>query len=140
MKVIEGEAPMFEKLTVTSMAQAMADRAGQRLGLIAKNIANADTPGYKALDIPDFAASYSESAMPMRATRPGHLGGIGSNPWGNPNPVAQSNGQATAPNGNSVSIEQEMVKAASVRQDHEMALAIYRNTSEIIRASLGRSR
>jgi flagellar basal-body rod protein FlgB len=37
-----------------------------------------------------------------------------------------------------VSIEQEMVKAASARQDHEMALAIYRNTSSIIRASLGR--
>ena len=48
---------MFEKLTVTSMAQAMAERAGQRLGLIAKNHANDDTPGYKAMDVPDFAAS-----------------------------------------------------------------------------------
>ena len=45
---------------------------------------------------------------------------------------------AGAPNGNSVSIEQEMVKAASARQDHEMALAIYRTTSDILRASLGR--
>ena len=33
-----------------------------------------------------------------------------------------------------------MVKSAGARQDHEMALAIYRNTSDIIRASLGRSR
>ena len=131
---------MFEKLTVTSMAQAMADRAGQRLGLIAKNIANADTPGYKALDLPDFAASYSAAAIPMRATRAGHLAGMAATPWGNPEPTPQRNGQSTAPNGNSVSIEQEMVKAASVRQDHEMALAIYRNTSDIIRAALGRSR
>ncbi|MEI2687374.1 MAG: FlgB family protein [Cypionkella sp.] len=131
---------MFEKLTVTSMAQAMAERAGQRLGLIAKNIANADTPGYKAMDVPDFAASYFEAAMPMQATRAGHLGRAGSDPWASPDPVPQGGGQSTAPNGNSVSIEQEMVKAATVRQDHEMALAIYRNTSDIIRASLGRSR
>lgn len=129
---------MFENLVVMSMAQAMANRAGQRLELVARNIANADTPGYKALDVPDFAASYQDAAMPMRATLPGHLTGADSGFAPSPQPLA--NGQSTAPNGNSVSLEQEMVKAASVRQDHEMALAVYRNTSDIIRASLGRSR
>jgi flagellar basal-body rod protein FlgB len=55
-----------------------------------------------------------------------------------PAAVIRKNAAAGAPNGNTVSLEQEMVKAASARQDHEMALAIYRNTSSIIRASLGR--
>jgi flagellar basal-body rod protein FlgB len=45
-----------------------------------------------------------------------------------------------APNGNTVSLEQEMVKTANIRQDHEMALAIYRNTNDILRASLGKGR
>jgi flagellar basal-body rod protein FlgB len=45
-----------------------------------------------------------------------------------------------APNGNSVSLEAEMVKSVEARQNHEMALAIYRATSDVIRASLGRSR
>ena len=128
---------MFEKLELTRMAQAMASNAGARLGLIAQNVANADTPGYKAMDLPDFAESYhSGGGMGMRASRPGHLG----NAVDSPQPQARQTKGASGPNGNSVSLEQEMVRAASVRQDHEMALAVYRNTSDIIRASLGRSR
>ena len=46
---------------------------------------------------------------------------------------------ADSPNGNTVSLEQEMVKMADVRKDHEMALAIYRNASGILRASLGKN-
>ena len=45
---------------------------------------------------------------------------------------------AASPNGNSVSLEAEMVKAVDVKQQHDMALSIYRSVSEIIRASLGR--
>lgn len=72
----------------------------------------------------------------MRATRAGHLTGVAGSEV--PPIELRRKSLAGAPNGNSVSIEQEMVKAASARQDHEMALAIYRNTSSIIRASLGR--
>jgi flagellar basal-body rod protein FlgB len=45
-----------------------------------------------------------------------------------------------APNGNSVSLESEMVKAAEVRQQHDMALSIYRSTSDILKLALGRGR
>ena len=126
---------MFEKLQITAMAQALASHSGARLGLIAQNVANADTPGYKAMDLPSFAEAY-RAAEPdaLRQTRPGHLGGLGEETLATP----RRGTGAEAPNGNSVSLEQEMVKAAGVRQDHEMALAIYRSTSDIIRASLGR--
>lgn len=128
---------MFEKLELTRMAQAMASNAGARLGIIAQNVANADTPGYKAMDLPDFADSYRSAGGPgLRTSRPGHLGSVDDQP----DPQARRSRGAGGPNGNSVSLELEMVKAASVRQDHEMALAVYRNTSDIIRASLGRSR
>ena len=45
-----------------------------------------------------------------------------------------------APDGNTVSLAREMVKSVEARQSHEMALAIYRATSDVIRASLGRPR
>lgn len=127
---------MFEKLELTRMAQDLAAHAGARLGVISRNTANADTPGYKAQDIPDFAEVYDGAGMKMRATRPGHLEGE----------VAMSalvpfaSGGAESPNGNSVSLEMELVKSTQARTEHEMALAIYRSTSEVIRASLGRSR
>lgn len=126
---------MFEKLQLTAMAQSMASHAGARMGLIAQNVAQADTPGYKSMDLPPFAEAYRDAKpVALRQTRSGHMEGQAPQTLALPR---RSPG-AEAPNGNSVSLEQEMVKAAGVRQDHEMALAIYRNTSDIIRASLGR--
>lgn len=126
---------MFEMLDLTRMANAMASRAGQRMGVIAQNVANADTPGFKAMDLPSFAETYADSGSAMRATRAGH-----SDAFDKSEPVARRDKTAGAPNGNSVSLEQEMVKSAGVRQDHGMAIAIYRSTSDLIRASLGKSR
>lgn len=107
---------MFEKLELTRMAQALASHAGARMGLIAENVANADTPGFKARDLPDFAAVFARGATET------------------PEPTAGP----TDPNGNSVSLQDQMLRMADVRVSHEMALAIYRSTSGIVRAALGR--
>jgi flagellar basal-body rod protein FlgB len=48
---------------------------GQRLGVLAENIANSDTPNYKARDI-DFSAVLSgteSQAMPLAATNAAHI-------------------------------------------------------------------
>jgi flagellar basal-body rod protein FlgB len=48
---------------------------GQRVGVLATNLANADTPNYKARDI-DFSAvlAHSESApLPMNITQAAHI-------------------------------------------------------------------
>lgn len=127
---------MFEKLELTRMAQALAAQSGARMAVIAENVANADTPGYKAKDLPAFADVYEEAGLEMRATRPGHLSAQSRDAA----PVADTVRGHESPNGNSVSLEAEMVKSVETRQNHEMALAIYRATSDVIRASLGRSR
>ena len=125
---------MFESLSITRMAEALAGHAGARLGLIARNVAQADTPGYKAMDLPDFAATYRDAGEGMRATRPGHF----TDNAQMMEPVAQPSGGEQSPDGNTVSLEHEMVKSVDVRQQHDMALAVYRSTADIIRASLGR--
>lgn len=127
---------MFEKLELTRMAQALAAQSGARMAVIAENVANADTPGYKARDLPAFAEVYEEAGQDMRATRPGHL--VAASPAAMPVPdIVRGH---DAPNGNSVSLEAEMVKSVEARQSHDMALAIYRATSDVVRASLGRPR
>ncbi|WP_151718867.1 FlgB family protein [Gemmobacter serpentinus] len=126
---------MFEKLEIVRMAQAFAAHAGARQGEVARNIANADTPGFKARDLPPFHEAYRATTTQLRGTRPGHFG-----------PAADSMADdrlvagAASPNGNTVSLEAEMVKAVELRQQHEMALAIYRSTSSVLRNSLGRGR
>ena len=128
---------MFEKLEILRMAGAMAANAGNRQAAVSQNIANADTPGYKAVDVASFAQTYrSPAGFVASATRPGHFGFGETSP-----PVATITAQqrgAQNPNGNTVSLEGEMMKAGLVRQQHDMALAIYKSTSNILRASLGR--
>ncbi|MEN9410602.1 MAG: flagellar basal body rod protein FlgB [Pseudomonadota bacterium] len=110
---------MFEKLELTRMAQALASHSGARLGTVAQNIAHADTPGYRARDLPDFGAAYAAWDDPA-SHRPRALPG------------------ATDPNGNSVRLQDQMTTMARIRQDHDMALAIQRSTSSVLRAALGR--
>jgi flagellar basal-body rod protein FlgB len=63
---------------------AALDVRGRRTELIANNLANADTPGYKARDI-DFREAMARAAgekttqgVHLTTTQPGHIGGTTS--------------------------------------------------------------
>ena len=128
---------MFEKLEISRMAHAMASHALTRQAAISRNVANADTPGYKAVDTAPFAASYAEQGgLQPRATRAGHL----TTPETAPRLalVPRQTPGDQSPNGNTVSLETEMMNAAQVRQQYDLALAISKTTTSILRTSLGR--
>lgn len=126
---------MLDNLNLTRMAQALAAHSGARLGLIARNVAQANTPGYKAVDLQSFETVFqADGDTAMRATRPGHFTSAGQAMQ----PIVDRDGGAMSPNGNTVSLAHEMVKSVEARQGHDMALAVYRSAADIIRASLGR--
>jgi flagellar basal-body rod protein FlgB len=125
---------MFQSLDVFRTAIAMARHAGTQQALSAQNIANADTPDYRALEIPDVASTLRTEGSGMRATRDSHLHG-GSAP-GAADPETRR--EAEDPNGNTVSIELELVTATEAMRSHDRALAIYRSNLNLLRASLGR--
>ncbi|MEY8828745.1 FlgB family protein [Sedimentitalea sp. XS_ASV28] len=127
---------MFQELNVFKAAHAMARHAGERQALVAQNIANADTPGYKARDMQSFAQVFDgDAAGGMRASRAGHLNapdGAG----GRPGFESES---PTDPNGNSVSVELELMKGVEIKREHDRALAIYKSALSVLRTSLGRA-
>jgi flagellar basal-body rod protein FlgB len=130
---------MFENLEVFRIASGLAGHASARQAAIAGNVANADTPGYRARDVAPFAQAYqAETAGPaMRATRQGHLES------GTTQAAMIQSIDApgpSGPNGNTVSLETEMMKAVEVRHSHEMALSVYQTSLGILRTSLGRGR
>ncbi len=53
---------------------------GQRVGVLAANLANVDTPNYKARDFDFYAAlaGMDQPTLPMRITQPTHLAGAGA--------------------------------------------------------------
>jgi len=126
---------MFENLDIFRMSHAMARHAGSRQALIAQNMANADTPGYAARDLQPFQAYLETNTADFypKATRAGHLQGAGANH--SHDPRIRHEGQAD-PNGNSVSIETEMVKAVEVKRQHDRALSIYKHALTVLRSAV----
>lgn len=150
---------MQNDLTILAMAKGLASHASTRQSIVSQNVANADTVGYRARGIKPFAEVYNGPGAPERgpetvrqgvqngpapvfqanATRAGHTGFT---------EVAQraeaaqtyevSRLGAESPNGNSVSIEDQMARGAHAVADHQMALGILRKSMDLIRMSIGR--
>ena len=122
---------MYESLDLIRTSAAMARHAGRRQAIAAVNVANADTPGYRAQALPSFTETFDSQGL--RATRAGHIGGAG------PDAAHRFNspGQASA-NGNTVSLEGEMFASAEASREQGRALAIWRHAITVLRTSLGR--
>jgi flagellar basal-body rod protein FlgB len=125
-------------LTVLRLASGLAAHATVRQTVISQNVANADTPGYRARDVTDFASQVDGGGMAFsaRLTRPGHV------PFG-PGATGQEVRETSAlgaetPNGNTVALEDQIMRAAQVKQSHDMAIGVYQKSLDILRMSLGR--
>ena len=128
---------MFQRLTVFETAYAMAVHAGQKQAVVAQNVANADTPGYVARDLPSFKDVYSPAQSGgtlLRATREGHLHGQVADA----RTMIEKDPSFASPDGNSVSIEAEMLRGTDAKRQHDRSLAIYRSALTVLRTSLGR--
>jgi flagellar basal-body rod protein FlgB len=81
---------------------------------VAGNIANANTPGFRAQDVQPFEMAVEQARLAMTATQPGHLS---SGPPDAPAvEVARENPWETTHSGNNVSLEQELLKAGEVNR------------------------
>jgi flagellar basal-body rod protein FlgB len=129
---------MFERMETMRMAVQSAVHAAGRQAVIAANVANADTPGYRAADLRSFAETFRDGGgMALRTTRLEHI--AAADPNGTRRLVLDRNAEP-APNGNTVSLETELVRSASAKRQHDVSLAIYRSSLDILRSSLGRGR
>ncbi|HBT42105.1 MAG: flagellar basal body rod protein FlgB [Alphaproteobacteria bacterium] len=129
-------------LTLFAAVKKRLNWLGQRQEILAQNISNADTPDYKAKDLKPYAFRdllRKESAqLNMVTTEPGQLGGRRKrirdffveeprHPY------------ETAPNGNSVVLEEQMGKVAETQTTHRLTTELYKKHMEMLKtASRGR--
>lgn len=119
---------MLKSVNLLDTMSAMAGHAAKRHAVIADNIANADTPGFKARDVKPFAEIFEI------ATRDGKnikslQADIG---------LMEVNDAASS-NGNTVSLEQQMMHSVQAKGDHDMALAVYRKSLDMMKMALGKN-
>ena len=126
---------MYQSLELFQTAGAMARHAGARQAVVARNIANADTPDFQAQRIARFQDVYrGGDTMVMRATRRHHF--TTASPATAPATLIDSG--TVSPNGNTVSIEEELLNSVAVGREHNRALTIYRHAMTVLRSSMGR--
>ncbi len=113
---------------------------GQRQAVLARNVANADTPGYRPRDLRPlgFAAMTGEprSAVAMAATAPNHL--PGRSRAGGFAERTDRHPYETAPAGNAVVLEEQMAKLNQTAVSHRLASELYRKHLAMINTAIGR--
>jgi flagellar basal-body rod protein FlgB len=118
----------------------------ERQKLLAENVANADTAGYRGRDLKqlDFNAALrsassvsSVSSVTLAATAPGHLSGAAGSE-ATRFASERGGGFEVTPRGNAVTLEEEMMKLAQNQMDHQAATALYARGLGMIKAALGR--
>ncbi|HVZ52241.1 MAG TPA: flagellar basal body rod protein FlgB [Pseudolabrys sp.] len=126
---------------ILSMLRSRMDWAQERQRVLAENVANADTPNYRARDLvaPKFDEQGSASAgalMPVALlrTQPGHMGGAG---FGSDAPTTGA-GYEQRPTGNAVNIEDEMMKVAANQMDYQAVTALYTRSVNLLKTALGK--
>ena len=130
---------MYDRIEIFQMAFGLAGHAAGRQAKIAANVANADTPGYRAQDLAPFSETYrmTDADFGLKTTRGSHSVGLGGleTQFKTVDRAGPSD-----PNGNTVSIEEEALHAIEARRAHDRALTVYQTSMNILRTSLGRGR
>ena len=112
-----------------------------RQGLLAENIANAETPGYRGRDLKSYGFAehmreLSTATMTTTATDPGHIVAAGSGTGGFGS--RQLNSFEVTPEGNGVTLEDEMMKVTNNQLDYQAVTALYSRSVRLIKTALGR--
>lgn len=110
----------------------------QRQDVLSQNVANADTPQYKPHDLKPFSfrdALSDARRLTPTATNASHLSGTVAQ-GGSAQEQRDRNPYETAPDGNAVVIEEQMMKVGQNAADYQTVLNLYRKQVTMIRTAL----
>jgi flagellar basal-body rod protein FlgB len=109
----------------------------KRQEVLAHNIANSDTPGFQSRDLAPFGAALARAnAAPLVQTQPNHLPGTQA---GVLQQSVAEQPKERAPDGNAVSVEDELMKVADTEMSQELVTNLYTKYLGLFRVALGRS-
>ena len=120
----------MEPVYLFDLASRHANWASVRQSVLTSNVANANTPGYKAKDIESFDDVMRKSVS-MTVTDPQHLSsGIGTFRQAEDG----SNDAEVLVSGNDVNLEQEFLKSNDVMRSYSMNTQIMRTFDRMLQS------
>jgi flagellar basal-body rod protein FlgB len=125
-------------IPILSMLRERMEWHQERQQVLAENVANADTPGYRARDLapPDFAHQVRVASLALERTDAAHIESTS-----NGTTFAAESGERfeVRPRGNTVTHEDEMMKAASNQMDYEAVTSLYTHSLALIKLAIGKA-
>jgi flagellar basal-body rod protein FlgB len=130
-------------IPILSMLRTRLDWSQARQRVLAENVANSDTPKFRARDLaplkfeePLLAQPSTVASVPLTRTASNHIEGVGlsDSPFRNNNPRSFE----VRPAGNAVNLEEEMMKVAANQMDFQTATALYTRSLNLIKTALGK--
>ncbi len=113
-----------------------------RQKVLAENVANANTPGFKPHDLaaPRFAADGRMAAtgggLAVERTSTMHLAALTG---GGPGEDRRAGARfEVTPSGNAVSLEDEMMKSGQNQADYQLAATLYQKSLAMLRTAVGK--
>ena len=125
-----------------SMLRGRLGQLSERQRLIAQNVANSETPGYKPQDTAPFSfraqmqsVALTQAGSPAR-TQAAHMSGTVRRPMGGAaTKVVTTADSETTLDGNSVVLEEEMMKMSQARIDYDAAVGFYQKSLALLRTA-----
>jgi flagellar basal-body rod protein FlgB len=124
----------LKTMDVFALAEQRLDWVSRRQELLAQNVANANTPGYQARDLKPFAALLTNRPVALAETNPMHLVATHSAFEQDRGTVAER-----APDGNAISLDEELTKLADTGGMHQLATNLYTKYMGMFRTALGKN-
>ena len=106
----------------------------QRQALLAQNIANADTPGFKGRDLQPFSAVLSGLEPGLARTSAGHMA-----PPAGSHALSRQRPRETALDGNAVSVDEQLTRVADTGAAQELAVNLYHKYLGLFHTALGKT-
>jgi len=137
--------PVSTPPLLAGIGQAMKNLS-ERQRVIAQNIANSETPGFKARDVtpPNFSSllSAQEAGKPAvarpRITLSSGMTALGAHQIMAGNIVPDRDVSETKPDGNTVVLEDQLLKMGQVQADFATMTSLYRKQMGLLKAAIGR--
>lgn len=126
----------MSEIQLFRIASQQAHWLSERQTVVASNIANASSPGYKAKDLVPFSVVMGSLQSGLRVTNARHMNLTGSSEaTGNTVVVLDPSGK-TSHSGNTVSIERELVKGSQVASAYSLNTNIVKSFHRMLLMSV----
>jgi flagellar basal-body rod protein FlgB len=124
-----------------SLFQALGEKMRwhqERQGVLAENIANADTPGFKERDLKAYSFGdemTSVANLTMSSTSQAHMQATsGGGQFGDLSAPFE-----VLPSGNAVTLEDQMMKVSGNDMDYQAVTTLYTRSMRLLKIAIGRA-